>query len=178
MEKKSTHEWQPADERTPVEARERLAEILRDQRTVMLLSHDAQNVIQGRPMAAARVDPDGTMYFATGIDSTKVSQVLARPEVAIAAMGATAQAIVRGTAEVRRERALIDELWSDGWKVWFPDGKDDPTIAIVVVRPLEATYWDQSGHKGLSFLWRVVKARATGTAVEPKPTDVGHVPPR
>jgi general stress protein 26 len=38
---------------------------------------------------------------------------------------------VAGRAWLLRDRAKIDELWSPLYKAWFPDGKDDPELALL-----------------------------------------------
>jgi general stress protein 26 len=129
-------------------------------------------------MGWARIDDDGTLYFSTGADSKKIAELEAHPEVTLSVQGKADYAVVRGTARISQDRALIRELWEDSWKVWFPEGVDDPTIAIVVVSPDEGTYWDQKSTQGLSFLFRLAKARLTGNAVEIEQGDVQHVPLR
>lgn len=50
--------------------------------------------------------------------------------------------------------------------VWFPAGKDDPSLAIVEVTPHEAEYWDQSSALGIKYFLEMVKAYATRTTPE------------
>ena len=42
---------------------------------------------------------------------------------------------VSGRAEIVRDKATIAEKWSEPLKAWFPDGKDDPQIALIRVHP-------------------------------------------
>jgi hypothetical protein len=70
---------------------------------------------------------------------------------------------ISGTASVIQDRAKIDEIWNERYKVWFPNGKDDPSIALIHVRGKEAQYWDQSGASKLKYLYEAVHAYATGT---------------
>lgn len=153
------------------EHQRRLRELLDEAGTVMMITRTPDGALHGRPMAVARVEDDGTMYFATTIKSTKIEELQADPRIDLVFQGKTAYATVAGRARISRERKLIDELWTDAWKVWFPDGKDDPDIAIVVADPERGEYWDQTGTKGLSFLFRTAKAFVTGTEVETKPGD-------
>lgn len=173
-------QWEPkgGDQPSPQEAHDRLLEILKAHHAAMMFSVDDDGRIQGRPMGWARIDDDGTLYFSTGADSKKIAELEAHPEVTLSVQGKADYAVVRGTARISQDRALIRELWEDSWKVWFPEGVDDPTIAIVVVSPDEGTYWDQKSTQGLSFLFRLAKARLTGNAVEIEQGDVQHVPLR
>jgi general stress protein 26 len=70
---------------------------------------------------------------------------------------------VTGTARLVDDRALVDRLWSDTWKVWFPRGKDDPSLRILVVDATEAAYWDDTGIEGLHTIFESAEAYVTGT---------------
>ena len=67
------------------EMRTKLLAILKDSRTVLLLSHGADNKIAGRPMGLVKADDDATLYLVTGMDSKKVDEMLRSPRVSIAA---------------------------------------------------------------------------------------------
>jgi general stress protein 26 len=165
----------PTTPPSDAEHQTRVREILDDAGTVMLATRLGSDELHCRPMAVARVDDDGTMYFATGMSSPKIDELRTDARVQIIFQSKTRYATVSGTARIRRERALIDELWNDSWKIWFPDGKDDPDIAIVEVVPTRGEYWDQSGTRGLSFLYRAAKAYVTRSELEPRPEDHGKV---
>lgn len=67
-------------------------------------------------------------------------------------------AVLYGTAHVSKDRVLIDQLWSEAWRVWFPGGKDDPNLCLLVVTPTSAEYWDSSGLEGFKYLYEGLKA--------------------
>jgi general stress protein 26 len=46
--------------------------------------------------------------------------------------------------------------------VWFPEGLDDPELALIKVSPVNAEYWDSSSNK-MVVLFSMVKAALTGT---------------
>lgn len=140
-------------------------------RTVLLLSHGEGGKIVGRPMALQKSKRDSMIYLAANLDSKKVLEVQQDPRVSIAIHDHVGTAMISGTCHVSQDRQLIDELWRDDWRVWWPKGKSDPDIAILVVEPEEATFWDQDFGHGLSYLYRYVKARVTGTEMEIKPSD-------
>lgn len=168
--------YQPAaDAGSPEEHRSNLRQILEDAGTVMLITRNREGGLHTRPMAVARVDDDGTMYFATSLDSMKVGEIRTDPRVDVVFQSKTQYATVSGTARMRHDRALIDELWSESWKLWFSRGKQDPDLVILVVDPDRGEYWDQSGVRGISFLYRVAKAYVTGEKIESKPEDHGKV---
>jgi general stress protein 26 len=150
------------------EAKDKLHAIVEKARTVLLLTHGEDHKIVGRPMALVRIDEDATIYLVSGIGSKKVSEIMADPRVTIAVQDREGIAMIDGDVRVSQERTLIDALWSDSWNVWFPRGKEDPEVAILIVEPREGSYWDQDLGHGLSYAYRYLKARVTGTEIETK----------
>jgi len=157
------------------EQRTRLREILDDAGTVMLITHDLAGRSHIRPMAVAKVDDDGTVYLATNIKTAKVREIQADARVDLVFQGKLQFATVSGTATLRHDRVLVNELWKDSWKLWFPEGKDDPDITILVIDPDRGEYWDQSGTTGISFLYRAAKAYVTGKEMDYNPEGHGKV---
>jgi general stress protein 26 len=148
--------------------RARLRAILDDAGTVMLVSRKGDE-LHARPMAVARVGDDDKLYFVTSKQTGKVDELEADPRVDVFFQSKRQFAALAGRATLSTERKLVDELWKDAWKVWLPDGKDDPNLVIVVVDPERGEYWDQAGTRGLSFLYRAAKALVTHTTPEPDP---------
>ena len=72
---------------------------------------------------------------------------------------------IYGSATVNRDRALIDDLWEDMHKAWFPEGKDDPTLTVIVVKPQLGYYWDTKQGVMVSFL-KIITAAATGKTMD------------
>jgi general stress protein 26 len=143
--------------------RARLLELLGTFRTAMLVTRTADGVLRARPLSLAKEHDGGALYFATSIESPKVGELEAAPDVVVTLQGSDSYLSISGTARITRDRALVHRLWSELWRVWFPDGEDDPTLCLVEVMPKEAEYWDQRGAKGIKYLLGMVKAYATGT---------------
>jgi general stress protein 26 len=141
---------------------EKLHDVLGGFETAMLVTRTPEGVLRSRPLSLARKRGDDRLYFSTAAETEKVAELEGDPHVNVAMQSRTRFASVSGRARLSRDRALIDELWSEGWKIWFPQGKDDPTLAIVIVEPEEATYWDAGGTSGLRYLFESAKAYVTG----------------
>lgn len=159
---------------TDAEHRQRLHEILADAGTVMMITRHGEE-LRMRPMAVAKVADDDTLYFSTSTRTDKLGEIERDDRVDLVFQSRTRYAAVAGEATLSRDRALIDELWQDSWRVWFPEGKDDPSIVIVVVRPSRGAYWDLGGAGGLKFLYRSAKALVTRSEVEVDPESHGEV---
>jgi general stress protein 26 len=145
-----------------------LHELIADFDTAMLVTRTAEGDLRGRPLTVAHDkathdENDGTVYFATSVESPKVGELQADAHVAVTFQDDKRYVSLSGTARLTRDRALVERLWAEPWKVWFPRGKDDPTLAILVVTPDVGEYWDQTGLAGLRYLVSSVKAYAAGT---------------
>ena len=73
---------------------------------------------------------------------------------------------VTGRAEIVRDKAKIDEKWSEPLKAWFPKGKDDPEIALLRVHPERGEFWDTPSST-IVHLVGYVKAAVTGERADP-----------
>ena len=77
---------------------------------------------------------------------------------------------VSGVATVSQDRAKIKELWTPFHKAWFPEGSDDPNIALLKVDVDHAEYWDSPSSKVVQ-LFGFAKALATGKRYAEEGTD-------
>ena len=68
---------------------------------------------------------------------------------------------VSGTARVVRDVAKQKEYWQEAMKTWFPQGAEDPHIALIAIEMTGAEYWD-SPSSTLLHAFGYVKATVTG----------------
>jgi len=61
---------------------------------------------------------------------------------------------------------MVNKLWKDTLKAWFPQGKADPNIQLIRVKVEEAEYWDTPDSKVVQLVG-YVKARLTGEPFHP-----------
>lgn len=145
-----------------IDRKEHLYDLLKDFDTAMLLTHATDQHMHARPMGIAELRADADAYFVTGIDSPKVTELVANPDVTLTFQSSKQFAAICGRISVVRDQALIDRLWKDAWKVWFPKGKTDPTISILKFEAQHGEYWDNSGSQGLKYAFEAAKAYVTG----------------
>jgi general stress protein 26 len=150
------------EQMTEKEKRDHLHKVIKGFRTAMLATRTPTGALRSRPLAVADNRGDD-LCFATSIDSPKVREIAADPHVNVSMQDSNQFVSLSGRARVVTDPLLIEDLWSDAWKVWFPEGKNDPSICIVIVDVLDAEYWDQSGTKGLRYLFDAAKAYVNGT---------------
>lgn len=141
---------------------ETLRDKIKDVRIAMLTTADG-NILRARPMATQEMDTDGSLWFFTPRDSAKVDEVAQERQVCIAYANPSNETYVSvtGTAQVVVDQAKITELWSDIMKAWFPEGKNDPNLALLKVTPRQAEYWDHAAGKVGSWL-SIAKSLLTG----------------
>jgi general stress protein 26 len=149
--------------------RERLQELLGRFPHAMLVTRSAAGTLHARPMALAEIAENGDLWFATGRDSTKVEEIAADSNVCVAFQDSAHFVSMSGRARVVHDRGKIDSLWREGWRIWYPQGKDDPNLVLLVVEAHTGEYWDNSGAEAWKFLFRAGKALMTGTRVEENP---------
>ncbi len=147
------------------EKREQLFALLDDLSSVVMISSATGQITaaRARPMSIARVDRDATLYFLTSVDTSKVDEVQSEEVGMCTGQSKTQYVSLMGRFQVVRDRALVEELWSKMADAWFPEGKDDPRVRVLIFRPSAAELWDMSGSKGVGYLIDVAKAILQGT---------------
>lgn len=117
-----------------------------------------------RPMTAIKVCDQGNIWFYSEKNSDKNKAIVTDKNVQLffshPAKGS--YLIVNGVAEIILDKTTIEELWTPAAKIWFKEGKDDPTISIIKVKPTSAYYWDTDGNRMINIL-KMVASVITGT---------------
>jgi general stress protein 26 len=148
---------------SPVEERAHFRDLLKRFHTAMLITHSARGRLHARPMAIARVDDDGGVWFLTAGGSAKIHEITMDTQVHIVCQDdRSAYLSMSGRAELRDDAHLIAQLWQEPFRVWFPDGADDPSIELIRVHPAQGEYWDNTGLQKVKYLFEAAKACATG----------------
>jgi general stress protein 26 len=95
-------------------------------------------------MSVQEVDDDGNLWFLSANDSHKNAELEADPSVSLYFQASPHSGFLRieGRASISRDPAKIDQLWEAIDKTWFTEGKDDPRISVLRVRPTGGYYWD------------------------------------
>ena len=148
--------------------RQRLRELVRRFDTAMLVTRTGDGGMRARPLAIADSGDDGALYFSTAIESPKVQELEADPHVNVVMQDGRRFVSLSGVARIVRDRGLIDRLWSASWKIWFPEGRDDPSLCLLRVESVEAAYWDLTGAAGIKYVFRMAKAYLTGRQPTPE----------
>lgn len=151
--------------------KQHLQELLQSFDTAMFITHHGEQE-HARPMAVAGVEGVNTLWFVTSQDTPKSEEIRRDPRVSATFQAQNRYVALSGRAELVTDRAKIHKLWKPSWKVWFPNGKDDPKLTLIRVTVHDAEYWDNAGTKGISYAFQAAKALITK---EPPEVEHGRV---
>lgn len=128
-----------------------------------MLTTNAGGKLHSRPMSTQEMDENGDLWFFTQDDSRKIEEIQAdnRINAAYSDPDGNTFVSVYGTAQMVKDRAKIEELWSPIYKAWFPEGLDDTHICLLKVHVEDAEYWDAPNSKIVQIAG-FVKALVTG----------------
>ncbi|WP_181701457.1 pyridoxamine 5'-phosphate oxidase family protein [Chthonobacter albigriseus] len=162
------------DAKTDAEAKAKIWSMIKEVKVAMMVTHAGADRMHARPMVATSQEFDGALWFFTDKRSHKTDEIEENPRVLLAYSDWDSQTYVAidGTAEIYEDRAKIDEYWQESMRTWFPEGKDDPNVALLRVEADGAAYWDAPS-SAMIHAYGYVKALVTGE--RPKAGDVGRV---
>ena len=104
--------------------------------------------LHSRPMVTLEAQFDGGLWFFTMADSTKVGEVEEEGQVNLTYENSLESIYVSlsGMATLVQDRQQIEKLWKEELKEWFPQGLNDPQLALLRVDVTRWTSWNtQSG---------------------------------
>ena len=143
---------------------QKLRELVKDIDFCMLTTVDEKGDLHSRPMSSnGDIDHKGDIWFFTNASSHKVSEIekLSKVNVSFADPDKQHYISISGNAQLVRDQHKIEELWRPEFKMWFPEGKDDPDIALLRVSLEKAEYWD-SPSSTVGFMLSFVSSLVTG----------------
>ena len=150
----------------------KLWELIKDMRFGMLTTRHENGHLHSRPMTTQnrRDDEADALFFFMSRSSEPFADLQREHQVNVAYANPSSDTYVSvsGLAEAVEDPALRRALWNTATQAWFPNGPDDPDVALVRVRITHAEYWDVHESK-LVQLYKMARAAATGQP----PRDMG-----
>ena len=138
-----------------------IARLVKASKIALLTTITPSGQLHSRPLATQEADFDGDLWFFTQDPSSKVDDIRSNDQVNAAFESGKGYLSVSGSATIVHDRTKIDELWTPAASAWFPDGKDDPTVALIKVSAQSAEYW-ASDEPGVVSIFKIAKAALTG----------------
>jgi general stress protein 26 len=139
-----------------------IATLVKSAKVALVTTITATGHLHSRPLAAQEVEFDGDLWFFTKDPSSKVDDIRANNQVNAAFESGKGYLSVAGTASIVHDRAKVDELWTPVVDAWFPEGKNDPTVALIKLSAESAEYW-ASNEPGVVTAFKIAKAIVTHT---------------
>jgi general stress protein 26 len=95
-------------------------------------------------MMTSEVEFDGNVWFIARTNSGLAEEINGNPRVNVTYANPKGDRYISltGTASFVRDDVKIKQLWSAKHKAWFPEGKKDPSLALLRVDVQGAEYWD------------------------------------
>src|SRR4028118_782704 len=126
------------------EALKKFKKLVEDVNVCMFITNSTDQYDHTRPMATIDVEDDGTLWFYTDIRSIKVEEVTINKRVHLtyAHPGKDSYLDIWGTSSIVNDRELVKAKWKPVVKAYFPEGAEDPNLALMKVTPLTVYYWE------------------------------------
>ena len=153
---------------TDNKAEQHLWPLIKGIKFAMFTTHQGNGEMHSRPMTTQNKEmPDDKLWFFMSNKSDAVEEFARQPKVNIsyADTGADVYVSVSGSATVVEDKVQLKALWSKFAQAWFPGGMDDPDLALVCVKVIQAHYWNATETK-LTQLFVMAKAVFTGEKAE------------
>ena len=128
----------------PEEALRKVGMMIRGIKVAMLTTSAPDGSLHSRPMATREAEFDGRLWFFTRASSTKVDEIRDDAEVNVSYASPEEHRYISlgGRAALVRDPGRLRELWGPSDRMWFPQGLDDPDLALLRVDVRVAQYWD------------------------------------
>jgi general stress protein 26 len=125
---------------------EKLASLIKGIKFAMLTTMEEDGTLHSRPMTTQDSDFDGVLWFFTRTDTPKVWEANQHRQVSVSFADPEKSKFISasGSATIVHDRSKMEELWKAPYKVFFPNGLDDPELALLKVTVQKAEYWDSS----------------------------------
>lgn len=147
-----------------------LYELIDEMEIAMMTTRRPDGRLVSRPMATQARGTYADLWFVTNIETHKVDEIEADPNVSIGYFDPDGMewVSVSGKATVCQDRDKIRELHEPSWRAWFKDeggnrdgGPEDPRLALIFVDAESVTYLKQDSMKPM-VLFEIAKGIVTG----------------
>ena len=121
-----------------------VAAMMRDLDLCMLTTRTDDGRLRARPMSNnGEVEFDGDVWFFSGADTRKVSEIEADPLVELSYADTKRYVFISmsGEATIVRDVKKKTELWMEELERWFDDGPESEDIVLIKVTPSVVAYW-------------------------------------
>jgi general stress protein 26 len=136
----------------------KLVDTLRAFDTLMVATNAPNGTIHARPMTVAEVADGCEVWFVTHRESHKIDEIAADATALVTGQDGRNFVSLSGELDVVDDPARVATLWKASWTLWFPNGKEDPALRLLRLRPAIGEYWLGGGIQGVRYLFEATRA--------------------
>ncbi|GAB2778632.1 pyridoxamine 5'-phosphate oxidase family protein [Halomonas shantousis] len=140
------------------EHKQKIWKMIKDIRVGMLVTIDGETP-RARPMHLVQDEYDGKLWFYTRRSAEKVFESQKDSDVCVSFSDQEEGVYVSlsGKANLTDNRELIEKYWNPFIGAWFPEGKNDPDVALLEVKVELGEHWKAKESKAFQ-LYEIAKA--------------------
>jgi len=145
------------------DAIKKIKDFVNDIKVCMFCTSVTDMPFRTRPMSTLEVDEEGNLWFFSAKSSDKNDEIKNDDTVQlIYSKNSDVHFLtITGKATIVEDQAKKDELWNPIVKAFFPEGKDDPNLSLVKIKPEAAHYWDTINGKMITW-FKMAASAVTG----------------
>jgi len=145
------------------DAIKKIKDFVNDIKVCMFCTSVTDMPFRTRPMSTLEVDDEGNIWFFSAKSSDKNDEIKNDDTVQlIYSKNSDVHFLtITGKATIVEDQAKKDELWNPIVKAFFPEGKDDPNLSLVKIKPEAAHYWDTINGKMITW-FKMAASAVTG----------------
>ena len=130
------------------ELKKKIVEFAKTYEYSNLITIDASGFPKGRMMENLPFGEDLVFWFATGIDSNKVSEIKNNPKTSVFLYRPLDHSSISllGKAEIVKDDDIRKEKWKEKWSAFWKEGPSDPSYALIRINPCRIVYLDFAKH--------------------------------
>ena len=141
------------------QAKLKIKDMVEDIDFTMMATNLNETPLHVIPMSTKKVDDHGLIWFLSDKSSKHNQNILVDAHVHLIYVDKSAMQFlnVYGLATISKDQSIIDELYGKADDTWF-EGKNDPNITAISIKPMEAFYWDPKSNKLVTLIKMGVSA--------------------
>lgn len=145
------------------DAIKKIKDFVNDIKVCMFCTSVTDMPFRTRPMSTLEVDDEGNLWFFSAKSSDKNDEIKNDDTVQlIYSKNSDVHFLtITGKATIVEDQAKKDALWNPIVKAFFPEGKDDPNLSLVKIKPEAAHYWDTVNGKMITW-FKMAASAVTG----------------
>jgi general stress protein 26 len=141
-----------------------VAALIREIRIALLTTVDGAGRLHTRPVQVLQFEANEILWFFTGWNSRKAEQLENDEHVSVGFSDPSSNTFVAvsGLGRLLQDPSKARQLWTVEQRAYYPEGPEDPRLALLRVQIERAEYWLAPGRA--AYFVAAARAAVTGEA--------------